>query len=90
MCLHTPIPPQHKSLYVSSDVRVRQVDLFMCHGRYDNCLRCSHDPYCGWDKDANMCKPYKPGYVWGGMLVYAGVCYEQYCQLLFINIASYA
>ncbi|XP_045110668.1 semaphorin-2A-like isoform X1 [Portunus trituberculatus] len=55
------ISKKHKSLYVSSDMRVRQVDLFMCHGRYDNCLRCSHDPYCGWDKDANMCKPYKPG-----------------------------
>lgn len=33
----------------------------MCKGRYDNCLRCSHDPYCGWDKDANTCKPYEPG-----------------------------
>lgn len=55
------ISKKHKSLYVSSDTRVRQVDLFMCHGRYDNCLRCSHDPYCGWDKDANICKPYQPG-----------------------------
>ncbi|XP_042239882.1 semaphorin-2A-like [Homarus americanus] len=55
------ISKKHKSLYVSSDTRVRQVDLFMCHGRYDNCLRCSHDPYCGWDKDANVCKPYQPG-----------------------------
>ncbi|XP_076039740.1 semaphorin 2a [Oratosquilla oratoria] len=55
------ISKKHKSLYVSSDTRIRQVDLYMCHGRYDNCLRCSHDPYCGWDKDANACKPFQPG-----------------------------
>ncbi|KAL7631991.1 UNVERIFIED_CONTAM: hypothetical protein RMT77_017690 [Armadillidium vulgare] len=55
------ISRKHKSLYVSSDTRIRQVDLFMCHGRYDNCLRCSHDPYCGWDKDSGTCKPYQPG-----------------------------
>nr|CAD7423698.1 unnamed protein product [Timema monikensis] len=51
----------HKFLYVASDHRVRQVDLVMCNRRYDNCLRCVHDPYCGWDKDTNSCKPYTPG-----------------------------
>ncbi|KAK9874914.1 hypothetical protein WA026_005730 [Henosepilachna vigintioctopunctata] len=42
-------------------MRVKQVDLVMCNRRYDNCLRCVHDPYCGWDKDLNVCKPYSPG-----------------------------
>lgn len=52
---------EHKALYVASDYRVKQVDLVMCNRRYDNCLRCVHDPYCGWDKDSNVCKPYSPG-----------------------------
>lgn len=52
---------EHKALYVASDHRVKQVDLVMCNRRYDNCLRCVHDPYCGWDKDMNICKPYSPG-----------------------------
>ncbi|XP_037086236.1 semaphorin-2A-like [Pollicipes pollicipes] len=52
---------RYKSLYVSSDVELRQVHLEMCNGRFDNCLRCVHDPYCGWDKDARACKPYVPG-----------------------------
>ncbi|XP_059487643.1 semaphorin-2A isoform X2 [Neocloeon triangulifer] len=55
------ISQKHKSLYVASDHRVRQVDLVMCNRRYDNCLRCVHDPYCGWDKDTSSCKPYAKG-----------------------------
>ncbi|XP_072392355.1 semaphorin-2A [Diabrotica undecimpunctata] len=55
------ISKTHKALYVASDHRVKQVDLVMCNRRYDNCLRCVHDPYCGWDKDLNVCKPYSPG-----------------------------
>lgn len=55
------ISKDHKALYVASDYRVKQVDLVMCNRRYDNCLRCVHDPYCGWDKDTNVCKPYSPG-----------------------------
>ncbi|CAH0380931.1 unnamed protein product [Bemisia tabaci] len=51
----------HKSLYVASDDRIRQIELVMCNRRYDNCLRCVHDPYCGWDKDSNTCKAYEPG-----------------------------
>jgi len=52
---------RHKSLYVSSDAQLRQVHLEMCNGRFDNCLRCVHDPYCGWDKTAHVCRPYTPG-----------------------------
>uniref|UniRef100_A0A2S2PQF8 Semaphorin-2A n=2 Tax=Schizaphis graminum TaxID=13262 RepID=A0A2S2PQF8_SCHGA len=33
----------------------------MCTHRYDSCLRCVHDPYCGWDKQTKTCKPYQPG-----------------------------
>lgn len=57
------ISKEHKSLYVASDNRVKQINLVMCNRRYDNCLRCVHDPYCGWDKDSNICKPYAPGLV---------------------------
>jgi hypothetical protein len=57
------ISKEHKALFVASDFRVKQVDLVMCNRRYDNCLRCVHDPYCGWDKDSNVCKPYSPGSV---------------------------
>ncbi|XP_018334945.1 semaphorin-2A, partial [Agrilus planipennis] len=52
---------KHKALFVASDFRVKQIDLVMCNRRYDNCLRCVHDPYCGWDKDMLICKPYAPG-----------------------------
>ncbi|XP_044576456.1 semaphorin-2A isoform X1 [Cotesia glomerata] len=55
------ISKEHKALYVASDHRIKQIDLVMCSRRYDNCLRCVHDPYCGWDKDTNACKPYAPG-----------------------------
>lgn len=55
------ISPKHKSLYVSTDHRVKQIDLEMCSHRYDSCFRCVKDPYCGWDHDAVACKPYKLG-----------------------------
>ncbi|XP_047003518.1 semaphorin-2A-like [Schistocerca americana] len=55
------ISKERKSLYVSSDQRVRQVDLVTCNRRYDSCLRCVHDPYCGWDRDTSSCKPHTQG-----------------------------
>lgn len=55
------ISREHKSIYVASDERIRQVDLVMCRQRYDSCFRCIRDPYCGWDKDTGECKPYQPG-----------------------------
>jgi hypothetical protein len=54
------ISREHKALYVASDHRIKQIDLVMCSRRYDNCIRCVRDPYCGWDKDINVCKPYTP------------------------------
>ncbi|XP_063698787.1 semaphorin-2A isoform X2 [Culicoides brevitarsis] len=50
-----------KSLYVGTDHRIKQIDLSMCNRRYDNCFRCVKDPYCGWDKETNVCKPYELG-----------------------------
>lgn len=46
---------------MASDHRVRQVNLVMCVERYDSCLRCVRDPYCGWDKQSNICRPYSLG-----------------------------
>lgn len=51
------ISPRHKSLYVSSDSHIRQIDLFSCKLRYESCIRCTRDPYCGWDRSHNECKP---------------------------------
>nr|CAD7268322.1 unnamed protein product [Timema shepardi] len=64
----------HKFLYAASDHRVRQIDLVMCNRRYDNCLRCVHDPYCGWDKDTNSCRPYTPGLLQDVSNITQGVC----------------
>lgn len=55
------ISPRHKSLFVASDTTVRQIDLFMCRGRYESCTRCIQDPYCGWDRESGECKPYVNG-----------------------------
>ncbi|CAG0890637.1 unnamed protein product [Darwinula stevensoni] len=55
------ISSKHKSLYVASDSMVKQVDLVMCTQRYDNCLRCIKDPYCGWEREAGICRPYYHG-----------------------------
>lgn len=63
------ISARHKSLYIASDSVVRQIDLFMCKGRYESCTRCIQDPYCGWDRDQNECKPYTIGLV--SLLIYS-------------------
>jgi hypothetical protein len=53
------ISQKRKSLYVSTDHRIKQIDLAMCARRYDSCFRCVKDPYCGWDGESNSCKPYE-------------------------------
>lgn len=55
------ISQTRKALYVSTDHRVKQIDLEMCSHRYDSCFRCVKDPYCGWDHEGASCKPYKLG-----------------------------
>lgn len=55
------ISQTRKSLYVATDNRIKQIDLAMCNRRYDSCYRCVKDPYCGWDKEANVCRPYELG-----------------------------
>ncbi|CAG7818868.1 unnamed protein product [Allacma fusca] len=55
------ISSMYKSIYVSSDFRVRQIGVNPCRARYDNCVRCVRDPYCGWDTKEGICKPYSPG-----------------------------
>lgn len=53
------ISQKHKSLYVSTDHRIKQIHLEMCGHRYDSCFRCVKDPYCGWDVESKSCKPYE-------------------------------
>lgn len=55
------ISQSRKSLYVATDNRIKQIDLAMCNRRYDSCYRCVKDPYCGWDKETNVCRPYELG-----------------------------
>jgi hypothetical protein len=55
------ISQKRKSLYVSTDHRIKQIDLAMCSRRYDSCFRCVKDPYCGWDEGTSSCKPYELG-----------------------------
>lgn len=55
------ISQKYKSLYVSTDYRIKQIALQMCNHRYDSCFRCVKDPYCGWDSTSNECKPYELG-----------------------------
>ena len=51
------ISRQNRALYVSSDRAVKQISLEMCGARYENCLQCARDPYCGWDGEAALCRP---------------------------------
>ncbi|XP_047003750.1 semaphorin-2A-like isoform X1 [Schistocerca americana] len=55
------ISPQHASLYVATDERVRQLLLADCGRRHSNCLQCVTDPYCGWDRRDGVCRLYAPG-----------------------------
>ncbi|VVC92725.1 unnamed protein product [Leptidea sinapis] len=53
----------HGSLYAASDKRVLQLRLALCARRYDACVRCARDPYCGWDREAAVCREYMPGLI---------------------------
>lgn len=50
------ISQRHKSLYVSSDSQVKQINLLNCKQRHDNCVQCVRDPYCGWDRKHLECR----------------------------------
>ena len=50
------ISRSRRQLYITSDTGIRQIDLNLCTVRYDNCLQCSRDPSCGWDRDAGVCR----------------------------------
>lgn len=77
------ISQKYKSLYVSTDHRIKQIDLEMCSHRYDSCFRCVKDPYCGWDHDANSCKPYEPGLLQVRGFLYFSCAYNTYSTVLF-------
>lgn len=68
------ISSKHKSLYVGSDQSVRQFNLVMCKARYENCLQCIQDPYCGWDKDRNECKAFVTGLLQDVTNATPGIC----------------
>lgn len=55
------ISTERRMLYISSDTGIRQISLDMCKYRYENCLQCSQDPGCGWDRETGQCGQYAPG-----------------------------
>ncbi|XP_017961468.1 semaphorin-2A isoform X1 [Drosophila navojoa] len=62
------------SLYLATDHQVKQIDLAMCARRYDSCFRCVADPYCGWDKEVNACRPYQLGLLQDVANETSGIC----------------
>lgn len=69
------ISPLHRSIYVASDSKIRQIGLVStCRGRYESCARCIQDPYCGWDREAGECKPYNNGLLQDITNATTGVC----------------
>ncbi|XP_049270229.1 semaphorin-3F-like [Rhipicephalus sanguineus] len=50
---------KHRSLYVLTDVDVRQYSTDACEGRHIDCPSCLLDPFCGWD--GNKCLPHTDG-----------------------------
>lgn len=78
------ISQKRKSLYVSTDHRIKQIDLAMCSRRYDSCFRCVKDPYCGWDQDTNLCKPFELGLLQVSFMPCRKITTEMRNSLLFM------
>jgi len=55
------ISSKHRSIYVATDHFVKQISLLNCKQRYSSCVQCVRDPHCGWDQNAQECKPYSSG-----------------------------
>lgn len=55
------ISSKHRSIYVATDHFVKQISLLNCKQRYSSCVQCVRDPHCGWDQNAQECKPYTSG-----------------------------
>ncbi|KAL3250004.1 hypothetical protein MRX96_055618 [Rhipicephalus microplus] len=53
------VSPKHRSLYIFTDVDVRQYSTDACEGRHLDCPSCILDPFCGWD--GNKCLPHTVG-----------------------------
>ena len=46
-----------KMLIVTSDYGIKQVPIqTLCSKRYQNCVQCVHDPYCGWNREEGICQ----------------------------------
>lgn len=49
---------KQKTLYVTTDDSIQQVSLDgLCAARYETCVQCTRDPYCGWERQTGQCKP---------------------------------
>jgi len=68
------ISSSRKMLYISSDTGLRQINLRMCQYRYENCLQCSKDPECGWNREEGRCAQYSPSLLSNPTQQKEGVC----------------
>ncbi|CAG0887062.1 unnamed protein product [Cyprideis torosa] len=68
------ISPEHNSLYVASDNRLRQINMAACADRYDTCIQCVRDPHCGWDRATGSCHPFRLGLLQDLTGVGSGIC----------------
>lgn len=70
----------YKSLYIASDYGMKQIKLSgVCSEHYDSCIRCSRDPYCGWDVQRDVCRPYSEGLVLFSFNLYFIFMYNAVC-----------
>lgn len=49
------------TIFVTCILQTNIIIIINYQHRYDSCVRCVLDPYCGWDKEVGACRPYAPG-----------------------------
>lgn len=49
------VSPDHRSLYVSGDVKVLQYSVASCRS-HGTCSICVRDPFCVWSKESQQCQ----------------------------------
>lgn len=49
------VSSQGKYVYLGTDISVTQLKIEICQ-KYMKVDQCLYDPYCGWDRDAGICR----------------------------------
>jgi hypothetical protein len=48
--------------------------LHLCSVRYNNCVQCMRDPYCGWNRESGQCQSYRLGLLQDPAGTVSGLC----------------